>query len=34
MPYIHVSHVPGHSLSDYQAVAGVLGPRPPKAASP
>ena len=30
MPYTHVSHVPGHSLSDYQAVAGVLGPQTPE----
>ena len=30
MPYIHVSHVPGHSLSDYQAVAEVLGPQTPE----
>jgi hypothetical protein len=30
MPYTHVSHVPGHSLSDYQAVAEVLGPQTPE----
>jgi len=29
MPYTHISHVPGHSLADYQAVAHVLGPQPP-----
>jgi len=29
MPYTHISHVPGHSLGDYQAVADVLGPEPP-----
>ena len=32
MPYTHISHVPGHSLGDYQAVADVLGPEPPAAA--
>ncbi len=30
MPYTHVSHVPGHSLSDYQTVAEVLGPQIPE----
>ena len=30
MPYTHISHVPGHSLSDYQAVAEVLGPETPE----
>ena len=26
MPYTHISHVPGHSLNDYQAIAdGVAG---------
>lgn len=30
MPYIHVSHVPGHSLSDYRAIAEVLGPQTPE----
>ncbi len=29
MPYTHISHIPGHSLGDYQAVADVLGPEPP-----
>jgi hypothetical protein len=29
MPYTHISHVPGHSLGDYQAVADVLGPESP-----
>jgi len=30
MPYTHISHVLGHSLSDYQAVAEVLGPHSPE----
>ena len=28
MPYTHISHVPGHSLGDYQAVTDALGPEP------
>jgi hypothetical protein len=30
MPYTHVSHVPGRGLSDYQTVAGILGPQIPE----
>lgn len=30
MPYTHVSHVLSDSLSDYQAVAEVLGPQTPE----
>ena len=29
MPYTHISHVPGHTVGDYQAVVDVLGAEPP-----